>query len=80
MYYVYLIKSLKNPTKNYIGYTTNLQERLQKHNEGGSIYTSSDRPWKLVMHLCFEDEKRAIEFEKYLKSGSGNAFAKKRLW
>jgi len=32
------------------------------------------------MNLCFEDETRAIDFEKYLKSGSGNAFAKKRLW
>lgn len=64
----------------YIGYTTDLYGRLKKHNEGGSVYTSADRPWKLVMYLCFEDKSRAIEFEKYLKSGSGNAFAKKRLW
>ncbi len=80
MYYVYLIQSIKNPDKKYIGYTTNLNERLEKHNSGGSIYTASEKPWELVMHLCFANKSKAIEFEQYLKSGSGNAFAKKRLW
>lgn len=38
MYYVYLIKSLKDPSKTYIGYTVDLEQRLEKHNSGGSIY------------------------------------------
>ncbi len=80
MHYVYLIKSLKISDKTYIGYTTDLKQRLDKHNTGGSVYTANYRPWKLVMYLCFDSESKAREFEKYLKSGSGYAFAKKWLW
>ena len=80
MYYVYLLKSLHDSSKTYIGYTTNLEQRLEKHNTGASIYTSDNRPWKLVTSICFDDESKALEFEKYLKSGSGHAFAHKRLW
>lgn len=80
MYYVYLLKSIKNPNKTYIGYITDLRERLKKNNEGGSVYTSDHRPWKLVTYLCFDNESKAIDFEKYIKVGSGYAFAKKRLW
>jgi len=80
MFYVYLIQSIENPDKKYIGFTTNLKERFKKHNSGGSFHTAKYRPWELVMFLGFENETAAISFEKYLKSGSGNAFAKKRLW
>lgn len=80
MYYVYLLKSLKNPTKTYIGYTTNLEQRIETHNAGGSEYTSDHRPWKLVGYTCFDSATKALDFEKYLKSGSGYAFAKKRFW
>jgi putative endonuclease len=79
MYYVYLIKSVTNPTKTYIGFTNNIKERLRKHNEGASIYTSDFRPWKLVSFIGFDEELKALDFEKYIKSGSGYAFAKKRL-
>jgi putative endonuclease len=80
MYYVYLLRSIKNPEKTYVGYTTNLGERLEKHNSGGSVHTSADRPWKVVSYHYFEDKLKALEFEKYIKTGSGHAFAKKRLW
>ena len=80
MYYVYLFKSIKNSAKTYIGYTTNLKERIKKHNEGGSTYTKDDRPWKLVSFHGFDEEIKAIAFEKYIKTGSGYAFAKRRLW
>lgn len=80
MFYVYLLKSIKNPNKTYIGFTTNVKERLIKHNEGASVYTSDFRPWKLVTFIGFDEESKAIEFEKYIKIGSGYAFAKKRLW
>jgi len=80
MYYVYLLKSLKNPNKTYIGYTIDIVQRLGTHNSGGSVYTKDDRPWKLVMYLAFESESKALEFEKYIKIGSGHAFAKKRFW
>ena len=80
MFYVYLIKSLNFPDQKYIGCTDNLSERLKTHNSGGSIHTRPYRPWKLVMFLGFEHKQSAYEFEKYLKSGSGRAFASKRFW
>jgi predicted GIY-YIG superfamily endonuclease len=80
MYYVYLLKSLKNTHKTYIGYTIDITQRLGTYNSGGSVYTKEDRPWKLVMYLAFESESKALEFEKYIKIGSGHAFAKKRFW
>ena len=80
MYYVYLIKSTNYPEKFYVGYTTDLQQRLETHNSGGSIHTAKYRPWELVMFLGFAEQAKAKDFEKYLKSQSGRAFAKKRFW
>ena len=79
MKYLYLIQSLPVPDQRYIGITANLDERLQTHNAGGSPHTSKYRPWKFVLHFCFQDDQRAVEFERYLKSGSGHAFAKKHF-
>jgi predicted GIY-YIG superfamily endonuclease len=80
MQYVYLIRSIPFPCQRYIGLTGNLGARLKKHNEGGSPHTSKYKPWELVTYLSFSSLTRAAAFEKYLKSGSGRAFAKKRLW
>ena len=80
MYYVYLIKSITSPETLYVGYTTNLEQRLETHNSGGSIHTAKYRPWQLVMYLSFAEQTKAAEFEEYLKSQSGRAFAKKRFW
>ncbi|MGA6829249.1 GIY-YIG nuclease family protein [Nitrospira sp. NS4] len=80
MKYVYLLQSLSALNQRYVGMTEDLDARLQVQNAGGSPHTSKYRPWKVVMYLCFHDDQRAIEFERYLKSGSGHAFAKKRFW
>ena len=80
MHYVYLIQSIKYPEKKYIGNTVNLKQRLETHNSGGSVHTMPHKPWKIVMFLGFEDKLKATAFEKYLKSGSGSSFAKKRFW
>ena len=80
MFYVYLIKSVTFSDQKYVGCTDNLKERLETHNSGGSIYTKSYRPWVIVTYLAFQEEKMARDFEKYLKSGAGRAFAKKRFW
>ncbi len=80
MYYVYLIRSVKDPSRTYIGRTINLKNRFETHNSGGSIHTKEDRPWKLVVYLAFDCEKKAKKFEKYVKVGSGHAFAKRRFW
>lgn len=80
MYFVYLIRSVNNPDKTYVGYTKDLNNRLQEHNSGASLYTSKYKPWELVVYIGFRDQEKAIKFEKYLKSGSGNSFALKRFW
>ena len=80
MHYVYLIQSTKYPNKKYIGKTKYLKQRFETHNSGGSRHAKLDRPWELVMYIAFSDESKAIAFEKYLKSGSGREFAKRRFW
>ena len=80
MYHAYLIKSINYPDQKYIGHTDNLRERLKTHNSGRSIHTKTYRPWKLIMFLTFQTKDNAIKFERYLKSGAGRAFAKKRFW
>ncbi len=79
-YYVYLIKSINYPDKIYVGYTTNVKQRIETHNSGGSIHTRKDKPWELVMCSAFKNMDCAKQFEKYLKSQSGRAFAAKRFW
>ena len=76
MYYVYLLRSLKDPSKTYIGYTTNLEERMERHN-AGRAYIRTRHAWQLVTYLAFSSESQAISFEKYIKVGSGHAFAQK---
>lgn len=80
MFYVYMLVSEAVPEQRYTGFTADLQARLKAHNKGDSPHTSKFRPWRLVGYHAFEDERRALAFERYLKSGSGKAFANKRLW
>lgn len=78
MYYVYILWSSKS--KNfYYGYTKDLKKRLQEHNNGLSKSTAPCVPWKLVFYGAFETKKLAEDFEQYIKTGSGKAFAYKRF-
>lgn len=79
MKYIYLIRSKQFPDQTYVGLTHDVQKRLAAHNAGQSPHTSKYRPWMLVTYLGFSCTEKATEFEKYLKSGSGRAFAIKRL-
>ncbi len=79
MFYVYIIQSINFPEQNYIGYTTDVNLRIIKHNQGGSPHTSKYKPWKLLFYCAFENKIKALDFEKYLKSHSGKAFMKKRF-
>ena len=78
--YVYLLQSKNYPTQRYIGSTKNIKQRLQEHNHGKSIHTSKFRPWKVIACTWLENEEKAAAFEKYLKHGSGHAFANKHFW
>jgi putative endonuclease len=80
MYYVYLIQSLSVRGERYVGITTDLKRRFQEHNQGKSSHTTKFGPWKLITYIAFSNRAKAEGFERYLKSGSGHAFARKRLW
>jgi predicted GIY-YIG superfamily endonuclease len=80
MRYVYLLRSEKHEDQRYVGVTSDLKQRVADRNAGKSPHTSKYMPWKLVTYVAFSDEQKAEAFERYLKSGSGHAFARKRLW
>lgn len=80
MFYVYLLRSINFPDKTYIGFTEDLKARLQAHNAGESRHTAKFAPWQLISYHAFADRRKAQEFEYYLKTGSGKAFAAKRFW
>ena len=79
MKYVYIIESIADPERHYTGITEDLKVRLVRHNAGEVPHTSKFKPWRLNTYIAFSDQGRAVAFEKYLKSSSGRAFAKKRL-
>ena len=79
MWYVYILQSITSETQEYTGATSDLKQRLADHNAGKSKHTAKFLPWKLVWYCAFPDKLPALAFEKYLKSHSGRAFAKKRL-
>jgi putative endonuclease len=76
--YVYILQS-EIDDHFYVGVTSDLRARIAKHNAGDVSHTSKYKPWTLKTYLGFSDEAQANAFEKYLKSASGRAFAKKRL-
>ena len=79
MYYVYILQQLADPRITYIGFTADLNERLARHNAGESPHTAKGRPWRIAFSCAFPDKIKALDFERYLKSHSGKAFAAKRL-
>ena len=57
-FYVYILCSLANSDRMYVGITNNLEKRLQEHNNGDCIYTSTLKPWKLCTYIFFDDKKK----------------------
>jgi putative endonuclease len=80
MWFVYLLESVAVDGQRYVGLTSDLKQRLADHNARKSAHTSKFAPWRLVTYVGFSDRRKAEAFERYLKSGSGHAFARKRLW
>jgi len=78
MKYVYSLRSIQGDHF-YCGSTDDLRKRLKAHNADQVSHTCKFKPWMLKTYLGFHDEQSAVAFEKYLKSPSGRAFAKKRL-
>jgi predicted GIY-YIG superfamily endonuclease len=78
MYYCYILLSSKFYIF-YFGSTKDLKLRFKLHNTGKVKSTKAHIPWELVWYAGFETKKETEDFELYLKSGSGKAFAYKRL-
>ncbi len=79
MYYTYILFNKINK-RYYIGFTPDLKKRLQKHFNGQIKSTKSNLNYQLEWYCAFKTKKQALEFERYLKSGSGIAFMKKRFF
>ena len=76
---VYILRSIATPDRYYTGITDDLRARVAKHNAGEVTHTSKYALWALKTYIAFSNQAQAFAFEKYLKSPSGRAFAKKRL-
>ena len=77
--YCYRVRSRQNAGQVYTGLTDNLAARLAKHNAGGCPHTAKFRPWDLEMAIAFRSREKAAAFEAYLKTGSGQEFARRHF-
>ena len=78
MWYVYILECVDKRT--YIGCTNNLKDRFSRHNKGFVNATKQRCPVSLVGYFAIRSKDKAFSFEKYLKSGVGRVFLKKRLF
>ena len=79
MCYVYVIRSLSHPKRYYIGFTEDIDQRLKEHNDAKSSHTAKYCPWQLAIYLAVPSKQKALELERYLKSGSGRAFLQRHI-
>jgi predicted GIY-YIG superfamily endonuclease len=77
MHYVYILQDEQK--KLYVGYSNDLKQRLKDHQYKKVATTSIYQEPSLIWYCAFTDKKGALDFERYLKAGSGHAFAKKHL-
>lgn len=77
-FYTFDLESFKYSNL-YIGWTDNIQKRLEKHNSGMVSSTRSRTPFKLIYYEACLDKDMAIAREKQLKTGYGRAYLKRRL-
>jgi putative endonuclease len=77
--FVYILKSVNEPDEYYVGLTSDPEARLQAHNAGLSPHTEEHRPWRTLVRVEFDEEAPAMEFERYLKTGSGREFARRHF-
>jgi putative endonuclease len=79
MYYIYVLKSLKN-NKNYTGFTSKKPlERLEEHNKGANAFTRCNSPFELIYSEEHDNKAFARKRERFLKTGHGRSFLKRKL-
>ena len=67
-YYTYILQSEKAPNRYYIGFTEELESRLNAHDSWQVPLTSKHRPLHIKTAIAFTDPHKALDFEGYLKS------------
>ena len=77
MYYVYILTNSRG--RKYIGFSENLRARLSAHKSKSVKTTRTAESMQLAFYAAFRSKAKALAFEKYLKQGSGFAFANKHL-
>jgi putative endonuclease len=77
--FVYILKIMIDPDEYYVGVTSDPDARLDAHNAGVSPHTARHRPWRTLVRVEFDEEARALQFERYLKTGSGREFARRHF-
>jgi putative endonuclease len=77
--FVYILRSGRDEERHYVGVTSDVPGRLARHNAGLNGHTACDRPWHVIVSVEFMTEEAALDFERYLKTGSGRAFAKRHF-
>jgi putative endonuclease len=78
-HYVYILVSEHDPGRHYAGITRDLSSRLKAHNAGYVPHTAKFRPWRIETATAFRSRRKAQAFERYLKTASGRAFARKHF-
>lgn len=79
MYQVYVLYS-KDHDKIYIGYTSNLEERIESHNHLATKgWTIKYRPWEMLYTESFEETTRTMNREKQLKTYQGRLVVRRML-
>lgn len=78
MWYVYFLRLSNNDI--YVGSTNDLRRRIKSHNDGDVISTRAHLPLILKVYVAVETETIARALERYFKTGSGKAVAKKRFF
>ena len=77
--FVYVLRNHETPPRYYTGVTSDVARRRVEHDAGSCFHTAKYRPWSVDVVIEFPNEERAFAFERYLKSGSGVAFAQRHL-
>ena len=77
-FYTYVLKSQKDGNL-YVGWTTDIDVRLNAHNTGKVEATKGRLPLDLVYFEGCLSKEKAIKREKYFKTGYGRGFLKDRI-
>jgi len=77
--YIYILESISNKHRHYVGLTDDLDKRLKIHNSGKCNHTAKYCSWQIKTAIAFMEKNKAVAFEKYLKSHSGRAFSKRHF-